>query len=143
MSDRQQVIDIITAGYAARVRGDLDGVMQAFCDDACFRLNTGPAEPLLSKSVDTRSALRTAMGELIDNFHFSDMKVLDCIVEGQKAAVHSRMTVRAKSTGNVIVTELFDLIELKDGKIVSFTQFFDTASAMAMLQQPAQVAAAG
>ncbi len=56
---------------------------------------------------------------------------------GSKAAVHSRMTVRAKATGNVMETELFDLVEIRDGKIASFTQFFDTASAMAMLQPQA------
>jgi len=82
--------------------------------------------------------LRTAMGELIDNFEFSDMKILDCIIEGSKAAVHSKMTVRAKGTKNVIETELFDLVEIRDGKIASFTQFFDTASAMAMLPPPEQ-----
>jgi ketosteroid isomerase-like protein len=138
MSDRQQIINIIEAGYAARLRGDLDGVLAAFCDDACFRLNSGPAEPALSKSVESRAALRTAMGELIDNFEFSNMKIINCIIEGQNAAVHSKMTVRAKGTGNVIETELFDLVEIRDGKIASFTQFFDTASAMAMLQPASQ-----
>jgi ketosteroid isomerase-like protein len=134
MSDRQQIINIIETGYAARVKGDLDGVMQAFCEDARFKLNTTPVEPVLAKCVEDRTALRTAMGELIDHFEFSDMKILDCIVEGSKAAVHSKMTVRAKGTNKTIETELFDLVEIRDGKIASFTQFFDTASAMGLLK---------
>lgn len=133
MSDRQQIMQTIEAGYAARVRGDLDGVMQAFCDGACFRLNTTPVEPALAHFAEDRNALRASMAQLIDNFDFRDLKILDCIIEGSKAAVHSTLTVRAKGTGKEIQTELFDLMEFKDGKIASFTQFFDTASAMGLL----------
>ena len=136
MSDRQRILDIITTGYAARQKGDLDGVMQAFCDNAQFRLNSTPAEPMLARSTESKQALRAAMGELIEQFEFSGMEILTCVVEGSTAAVHSKMKVKAKSTGNSMVTELFDLIEIKDGKIASFTQFFDTASAMDLLRAP-------
>jgi ketosteroid isomerase-like protein len=134
MSDRQQIMKIIETSYAARVRGDLDGVMQAFCEDANFRLNSTSAEPAFAKCAEDRAALRTAMGELIDNFEFTELTILDCIIEGSKAAVHSKLSVRAKGTNKRMETELFDLVEIRDGKIASFTQFFDTASAMELVK---------
>ena len=55
------------------------------------------------------------------------------IVEGNRAAVHSRARVRAKATGDEAVTEMVDLVELQDGKISSFQQFCDTAVANRLL----------
>jgi ketosteroid isomerase-like protein len=37
--------------------------------------------------------------------------------------------VRSRQTGNVAVTESVDLVEFRDGKVASYTQFFDTAIA--------------
>lgn len=73
------------------------------------------------------------MKQLIDNFEFSDFEIVDSVVEGSKAAVRSMFTVRARATGHIAQTEVLDLIEVKDGKICSFLQFFDTAFANSLM----------
>ena len=49
--------------------------------------------------------------------------------------MHWRGTFRSSATGKVAETDLLDLIEVKDGRIASFDNFFDTALA-AKLTQP-------
>jgi ketosteroid isomerase-like protein len=51
--------------------------------------------------------------------------------------VHWRVTARAPASGQSAVTELFDLVEVKNGRIASFLEFCDTALAARMMDAPA------
>jgi len=129
MCDREQMLRTVRRAYAARVRGDVEGVLSVFTDDAVFRLNAAPHNQITSVHTLKGCELRHAMAELINNYEFSDFEIVDSVVEGRKAAVRSMFTVRARKTGHMARTEVFDLIEFRDGKICSFAQFFDTAIA--------------
>jgi ketosteroid isomerase-like protein len=129
MSEREQMLKIIRDTYAARVQGDVDGVLSHFSSDAVFRLNAAPYNQITSVHAIDGGELRRAMAQLIDNYEFSDYEIVDSVVEGAKVAVRSMFTVRARKTGNTAQTEVLDLIEFRDGKICSFAQFFDTAFA--------------
>lgn len=129
MCGRDEMLETIREGYAARVRGDVEGVLSVFTADAIFRLNAAPVNLITTVHTVDDAELRSAMTQLIDNFEFSDFEIVDSVVEGSKAAVRSMFTVRAKASGQVAQTEVLDLIEFKDGKICSFVQFFDTAFA--------------
>lgn len=131
--DRQSMLQTIQDAYAARVRGDVDGVMQAFAAGANFRINAAPSQPQLAHVTEDADALRKAIAQLIDTFEFSDMKIVDSIVEGPRAAVRMSFTVQAKPTGKKVRTEVLDVFEFKDGKIAAMTQFCDTAIAAQLL----------
>lgn len=129
MYDRDQMLQTVRDAYTARVRGDVDGVLGYFTDDAVFRLNAAPYNQVTAVHAIDGGELRHALAGLIDNYEFSDYEIVDSVVEGAKAAVRSMFTVRARKTGNMARTEVLDLIEFRDGKICSFAQFFDTAFA--------------
>jgi ketosteroid isomerase-like protein len=117
----------------ARQRGDLEGVCRHFADDAVFTLaGAKEASPVVVRCTDCET-LRQVMKGLIGNFEFRDIEILSMIVEGPKIAVHWRARARATPTGQEAVTELADIITLRDGKIASFTEFCDTALAAKML----------
>ena len=68
-----------------------------------------------------------AISHLIDQFTFSDVELVDAIVEGRKIAARWKLKV-AVDGREPVATQLFDLIELADdGKIRSLVQFADTA----------------
>ncbi len=133
LSDRQNMLKTIEDAYAARVRGDVDGVMRAFAAGATFRINTAPEHPQLAHFTEYANALRIALTQLINTFEFSDMKIIDSIVEGRKAAVRLSFTVKARPTGKTVTTEILDVFEFKDGKIAAMTQFCDTVAAAQLL----------
>lgn len=129
MGDRDEMLDIVRQAYAARVRGDVEEILRVFTEDAVFRLNAAPFNHVTAVYAISGHELRDAMAQLIDNFEFSDFEIVDSVVEDSRAAVRSMFTVRARKTGHIAQTEVFDLIEFKDGKICSFVHFFDTAFA--------------
>jgi ketosteroid isomerase-like protein len=116
---RDEMLKVIGDGYIARVNGDVDKVLAAFTPDATFTLNAAPQQPTVSVAAEG-SGMRAALSQLIEAFAFDKLDIVDSVIEGSKAAIR---------TGQTAVTEALDLIEFRDGKVASYTQFFDTAVA--------------
>jgi len=134
MQDRTTIERTLRNAYAARVRGDSKGVTRHFAADAAFQMMGSPkASPIASHCAGER-ALCSHLEEMIAGFELRDQEILSMIIDGSKAAVHWRAKVRVTGTNKEEVTELFDLIEFKDGQITSFREFCDTALAAQMMQ---------
>lgn len=124
MLDRDGALKTVLDAYAARVRGDKEALAACWADDAHFEI-VG-ARPLAAATSGLASPCEV-VGSLIDQFHFSDLELLDAVVEGRTIAARWQVIVTVDGKAPV-QTQLFDLIKLNDqGKIASFTPFADTA----------------
>jgi ketosteroid isomerase-like protein len=130
---RDEMLKLMGDGYTARVNGDVDKVLAVFTPDAKFTLNAAPPQPTVSVMTEGSGGMRTALSQLVEAFEFKDLKIVDSVVEGSKAAIRIRFTVTSRATGKSAVTESLDLIEFRDGKVASYTQFFDSAIADRLL----------
>jgi ketosteroid isomerase-like protein len=127
------MLKVMGDGYIARVNGDVDKVLSVFTPDAKFTLNAAPPQPTVSVMTEGSGGMRTALSQLVEAFEFKDLKIVDSVVEGSKAAIRIRFTVTSRATGKSAATESLDLIEFRDGKVASYTQFFDSAIADRLL----------
>jgi ketosteroid isomerase-like protein len=133
MNDRAAIEAMLRDAYAARVRGDVEATVGHFAEDAVFALaGAKEASPVAMRCTDCES-LRTAMAGLIGAFEFRNHEIVSLIIDGPTAAVHTRVRVRAAGTGEEVTTEMVDLITVRDGKIVSFLEFCDTAMAAKLM----------
>jgi ketosteroid isomerase-like protein len=127
MEKRETMLELIRRAYAARGKGDLDGLMMAFHPEAVFTL-VGDREAVdAAGSIHGQGALREALGGFIANFQFVERRILSELVEGDRAAVHSRLVVRYNPTNTTRTTDCLDLLRFQDGKIVELIEFADTA----------------
>lgn len=127
MGNRETVLEPIQRAYAARARGDLDTLVAAFHPDAVFTL-VGDRKALdVAGSVQGHRGLKEALGAFIATFHFVERQILSELVEGDRAAVHSRLIVRHNATNETRTTECLDLLKFQDGKIIELIEFADTA----------------
>jgi ketosteroid isomerase-like protein len=134
MTDRTEVETLLTKAYAARKRGDLDGVCACFAENPSFVMAGARAtSPIALHSLDGPT-LRAALNGLINTFEWLDQQILSMIIEGSSAAVHWRGRIRSVLSGEEVVTELVDMITLEGGKIKSFVEFCDTALAAKLMQ---------
>lgn len=128
--NREQMLEVMRKTYAARVKGDVDATVGMFTPDAKFKLNaSAPQKAAVVHATAGADNMRSALTQLVDAFEFQTCDIIDAVVEGSKAAIRIRFKVRSNQTGNVAVTESLDLVEFHDGKIASYTQFFDSAMA--------------
>ena len=70
---------------------------------------------------------RQLLAIMIKTLPHSDQRILSMLIDGKKAAVHWRVKIFSRITGSTVVTDLIDVIEVRDGRIASFTELFAPA----------------
>jgi ketosteroid isomerase-like protein len=71
--------------------------------------------------------LLASVGALVAAFDFLEQTLLNSVIEDNKAAKHWRLKVKHNSSGEVFVTELFELWTIDGDRVASLVQFCDTA----------------
>ncbi|MBR1229526.1 nuclear transport factor 2 family protein [Bradyrhizobium sp. AUGA SZCCT0176] len=125
MADREAMRKLVEQAYADRGSGNIEGLMSAFHADAVFELAGEPKVLALAGTVRSHPNVREAMTGFIGAFQFIERDIIAFIADGDRAAVHSRLTMRFKDI--TFTTELTDLFKFQDGKIIELVEFADTA----------------
>jgi ketosteroid isomerase-like protein len=127
MTDRKTIEAVIDRCYAARQKGDIETLMTAFDKDAAFGLAGSKEMVAAAGTARGHGAIRENMTGLIAAFDFIDRNIVCMVIEGERAAVHSRVKIKYVRSDRTFTTDLLDLFHFKDGKIVELTEFADTA----------------
>ena len=126
-TDRDAMRGIVEQAYAHRNTGDIEGLMSAFHADAVFELVGEKKVLALAGAVRGHPNVREAMTGFIATFQFIKRDIVSFIADGDRAAVHSRLTVRFVPKDLTFTTDVTDLFRFKDGKIIELVEFADTA----------------
>jgi ketosteroid isomerase-like protein len=127
MTDRKTIEAVIDRCYAARQKGDIETLMTAFDKDAAFGLAGSKEMVAAVGTARGHGAIRENMTGLIAAFDFIDRNIVCMVIDGERAAVHSRVKIKYVPSDRTFTTDLLDLFHFKDGKIVELTEFADTA----------------
>ncbi|MEY9357851.1 ketosteroid isomerase-like protein [Bradyrhizobium yuanmingense] len=133
MANREDMLALIRAGYAARDGGDTDSLVTAFHPEGAFTLMGDKGALELTGRMQGHPILREAFRQFTEGFGFEGREILAELVDGDRVAVHSRVTVRYHPTGKAVSTEIVDLFTFQDGKIAELIEFADTAQIKAMI----------
>src|SRR3954454_15215040 len=109
MGKREEMLALIRSAYAARDGSDAEGLVTAFHPEGLFTLMGDKSALELTGSIQGHPTLRAAFGQLIAGFRFESREILSELVDGNRAAVHSRVVVRYCPTGKTFSTEIMDL----------------------------------
>jgi len=122
--ERRQIEQLLGELYAARVRGDLDALCRIFSKDAKFQIAGASHEKPVVIHANGMSEFRPWLALLIKTFRLIDQTTLSTLIDGERAAVHWRVHIHSRITGAMVLTELIDLVEVGDGQVTSYTEFF-------------------
>jgi ketosteroid isomerase-like protein len=120
LTDRSEIDRLLRGLYDARLRGDLDGVCRVFSEDAKFRIAGVSHHAVVAVGV---GEIRQWIALLIKTFQLNDHAVLAVIIDEDKAAVQWKADIFSRITGLSVPTDVVDLIELRNERIVSYTEF--------------------
>jgi ketosteroid isomerase-like protein len=124
MTDRLVTERLLHRLYAARVQGDLPGLIATFSKDAAFRF-AGASNPVpVSISATGVDQFKPLLSILIKTFKINEHSIESMLIDGEKAAVHWRADIFSRITGIMVPTELVDIIEVRGGLVASYTEFF-------------------
>jgi len=124
MPDRPEVERLLRELYAARLGGDLEALCRTFAKDARLDIaGTSYATPMAIRAAGL-GEIRSWLALLVKTFQLGDQEILSMIIDGEAAAVHWRARIRSKITGATVLTELIDVVRVREGRIASYTEFF-------------------
>jgi ketosteroid isomerase-like protein len=124
MTNRLETERLLRDFYAARLDGNLDGVCRTFTRDARFRIaGTSHGSPIAITAVGANE-IRQWLALMIKSFQLTDHTIQSLIIDGAEAAVHWRTRIHSRITGATVLTELIDLVKIREGRIASYTEFF-------------------
>jgi ketosteroid isomerase-like protein len=124
MTDRQETERLLRELYAARVSGDVAAVYEKFSGDARFQIAGASHSTPVAVTAVGAAEYRPLLATMIKTFKLSDEQILALLIDGANAAVHWRAKIFSRLTGTTVVTELIDMIEIRDGRIGSYIEFF-------------------
>ena len=124
MTERFEAERIIKALHEARVAGNLDAMCGLFAADGHFEIAGASADKPISITADGLATFRPWLMMMVKVFRLSNYSLLSVVVEWPKAVAHWRVDIPSKVTGVTVPTELVDLVEIRNGKIAAYSEFF-------------------
>jgi ketosteroid isomerase-like protein len=110
--------------HTARVGGDLPALCRLFADHGRYEIVGASADKPIAIRTTSIAELRPWLAMMVKVFRLSDYSLLSLVVEWPRATAHWRTDIYSKVTGVTVPTELIDLLELSEDRILSYTEFF-------------------
>ncbi|MGQ7793475.1 nuclear transport factor 2 family protein [Faunimonas sp. B44] len=119
---------VVSEVYAAFRAGDLAALEAGLADDIDWAVEISADIFPFGGVRRGREAVMRGFRDLLAEVEHVEYEPQFTIVEGDKACVFVRATVRMRDTGRTATADLCDLLRVRDGKVVWFRELFDTLS---------------
>jgi ketosteroid isomerase-like protein len=124
VAERAVAERLVRQVHAARVGGDLPALCRLFADHGRYEIVGASADKPIAIRTTSIAELRPWLAMMVKVFRLSDYCLLSLVVEWPRATAHWRTDIYSKVTGVTVPTELIDLLELSEDRILSYTEFF-------------------
>ena len=124
MTERGAAERMVRDLHAARVAGDLAGMCRLFADNGRFEIAGASADKPIAIRAESLAEFRPWLAMMTKVFRLSDYHLISLIVEKPRASAHWRVNIFSKVTGVTVPTELVDLLEVRDDRIQTYSEFF-------------------
>ena len=109
MTVRSAIEGLLHDLYAARMRGDLEGLCACFCDDATLRIAGASDSNPISIMATGATEYRRLLSMMIKSFKLTEFNETARLIDGSHAAVSWRVRIHSRITGSVVLTDLMDM----------------------------------
>ena len=117
---------LITTFYENRLANDAEACLAHFSPTAAFRLVGTPLPPA-DAPPPSPDAVRRQVTDMVHTWEWKKFDLQSIVIDGDRAAIHYRLTTAFKPTRDVMTTDVVDLMTFAGGKVTSFVEFVDTA----------------
>jgi ketosteroid isomerase-like protein len=95
-----------------------------FADDGRFEIAGASADKPIAIRAKNLAEFRPWLAMMPKVFRLTDYHLISLVVEWPRASAHWRVNIFSKVTGATVPTELVDLIELRNDRIETYSEFF-------------------
>jgi len=100
-------------------------------DVRVYSLAAGPPEAVFPAAITSKQAFGRYFDGLLADWEMINYKTVEFIAEGEAVAVRGSTAWRNRKTGRIVDTPKADFWTFRNGKVVEFHEFYDTAALIA------------
>jgi uncharacterized protein len=116
-------------GYEFFQRGDIPALLVELIDDRCTWIIPGPKDKLpWAGTFRGKQEIANFFAQVGENLEFSEFGPREMIEQGDTVVALGTLTGRAKRTGKTMKNEWAHVFKYRDGKVVLFQEYIDTAA---------------
>jgi ketosteroid isomerase-like protein len=119
-----EIEQLLARLYAARTEGRLDQLCGLFATNASFKIVGSSDGKPIAISAHGSAEIRAWLSMMLKTFKLTRYELISMLIDGSRASVHWRVDIHSKITGVVVPTELVDLVEVGDERILGYREFF-------------------
>jgi uncharacterized protein len=129
MPDTDRNLELIRDLYERYTMGDgPECIFDSLADEVLWR-SVGPPNRLpFARTRRGRDEVRAYFRELNQDWEMISYKVEELIGQGERVVVLADVCLCHRETGKLVATPKVDVFRLRDGKIVEFCEFYDSAA---------------
>lgn len=124
---------LVQRGYDAFGRGDIPALLELLAEDVQWE-TPGPPELPTAGSRRGRQQVSEFFETINSLYDLQGFEAQAFVAEGDRVVVLGTETARVKATGKVLNTNWAHAFTVRDGQIVAFQEYLDTAAVMAELR---------
>ena len=122
-------IETTKKGYEFFERGDIPALIKEIIDENCTWISPGPKDKLpWAGTFKGKQEIANFFAQVGQNLEFSEFAPREMIEQGDTVVVLGTLAGRAKKTGKSIKNEWAHVFKYRQGKIVFFQEYIDTAA---------------
>ena len=121
---RLEIEQLVGRLHAARTEGRLDQLCELFAPNASFKIVGSSDGKPIAIAARGSAEIRAWLALMLKTFKLNRYEMLSILVDGSRASAHWRVDIHSKITGVVVPTELVDLVEAGEGRIIRYQEFF-------------------
>ena len=132
----QQNVEIVRRGYEAFGRGDIDALLNLL-DENVEWTTPGPSDLPTAGQRRGREQVRQFFGALMETFEIQQFVPQTFVAQGDHVIVLGSDTATVKASGKDVAESWAHAFVVRNGTIVAFQEYLDTAASVAELHAAA------
>jgi uncharacterized protein len=136
--NEQQNVKLVQQAYECFGRGDIQGVLNSLSDQVEWRTPKPEGVPF-GGEYRGRDGVARFFSELSQHEEITHFEPREFVAQGDSVVVHGYYASRVKATGRKAESEWVNWFTIRNGKVVKFQQFHDTAAALVAYQKVSEL----
>jgi uncharacterized protein len=122
-------VEATKKGYECFQRGDIPSLIRDLLDDDCVWISPGPSDKLpWAGTFKGKHEIANFFAQVGEHLEFTEFAPREMIEQGETVVVLGTLAGRAKKTGKAVKNEWAHVFKFRQGKVVSFQEYIDTAA---------------
>jgi ketosteroid isomerase-like protein len=131
VAPEQDNLAVLREIYDAYSSGSSEKFLNAMIGDVRFGIVARPKDFRFGGIRKGRRWAQRVILQINQDYQWLKYEVREFIAQGDRVVALTGGRVRHRASGAVMTVDLVDVLRMKDGKIVEFTEHFDTANLLA------------